>query len=612
MAKRQSPNLLGIHKEMLEAGKDTRIESLMGGAMQAFAVNIAEQEKTEATMQKHIEDLGGMQNINKLSEEQKGPVTEFLRANRDEYYDLATQYEKTKDPAIKDKMDAIKYRFETLNNQLGQFAMNKAEYLTDYEEGDLAKGPSFDKDNLFFAGVYGDPKAQFTIDPKSGEMSFTHNGTTKALKDFGSHTLRFYEGETKMNQYLEQAKTLKRKGGTFPGPEAVASNFTNEFRNASKNNLAALLQTDLAGDKGPSFIEQWADGTMKTDGKIDGSFYKDMDFKNGKYVVTEENINNLLNNKQAMLELASKYMGNLSSTSFNNTSIDPDVKTKMDYNKLLAKQMRQKLNLGDGATGFVGSQLPGQGYVSGETKTKNRLKIDNRSTYGDYDGYYATYTYRPDTDDYTVGEGDKMEVLTPFDVSKREGITRDYETEETFALNQTKTGAGAKSGAGASRTSLEYFKKGLDVITPNILNKNTDKNKKESSFKPFPITNEEVDKTLANLNITADVFTKSKESIIETLNRELLYTKWSAENDGGDPKDYLFEIKEGGPASNDIQIIMNPAQQPFMTLYDTYQDVTGKKGKPLKLGFDVGDKDAMEKVKKFIRKVLVANPSMFG
>ena len=181
-----------------------------------------------------------------------------------------------------------------------------------------------------------------------------------------------------------------------------------------------------------------------------------------------------------------------------------------------------------------------------------------------------------------------MEVLTPFDVSKREGITRDYETEETFALNQTKTGVGAKYGAGASRSS------------------------KESSFRPFPITNEEVDKTLANLNITADVFTKSKESIIETLNRELLYTKWDAENNRGNPKDYLFEIKEGGPASNDIQIIMNPAQQPFMTLYDTYQDVTGKKGKPLKLGFDVGDKDAMEKVKKFIRKVLVANPSMFG
>ena len=91
-----------------------------------------------------------------------------------------------------------------------------------------------------------------------------------------------------------------------------------------------------------------------------------------------------------------------------------------------------------------------------------------------------------------------------------------------------------------------------------------------------------------------------------------MYTKWDAENNRGNPKDYLFEIKEGGPASNDIQIIMNPAQQPFMTLYDTYQDVTGKKGKPLKLGFDVGDKDAMEKVKKFIRKVLVANPSMFG
>jgi hypothetical protein len=82
--------------------------------------------------------------------------------------------------------------------------------------------------------------------------------------------------------------------------------------------------------------------------------------------------------------------------------------------------------------GFTGSQLPGQGYVSGETKEENRLKIDNRSTYGDYDGYYGKYTYRPDTDDYTLGEGDEMEVLTPFEVSKREGIARPNETAQTF------------------------------------------------------------------------------------------------------------------------------------------------------------------------------------
>ena len=56
MAKTTGPNLLGIHKEMLEAGKDTRAESLVGGAAQAFAVNIAEQEKAEAEMEKQEVD----------------------------------------------------------------------------------------------------------------------------------------------------------------------------------------------------------------------------------------------------------------------------------------------------------------------------------------------------------------------------------------------------------------------------------------------------------------------------------------------------------------------------------------------------------------------------
>ena len=47
MAKKQGPNLLGIQKQMLEAGRDTRMESFMKGAMGAFAVNLAEQEKAE-------------------------------------------------------------------------------------------------------------------------------------------------------------------------------------------------------------------------------------------------------------------------------------------------------------------------------------------------------------------------------------------------------------------------------------------------------------------------------------------------------------------------------------------------------------------------------------
>ncbi len=77
MAKKQGPNLLAIQKQMLDAGRDVRMESFVGGAMQAFAVNIAEQEKAEAMMQKHMEDLGGIQNIVKLPMEQRGAVEDF-------------------------------------------------------------------------------------------------------------------------------------------------------------------------------------------------------------------------------------------------------------------------------------------------------------------------------------------------------------------------------------------------------------------------------------------------------------------------------------------------------------------------------------------------------
>jgi len=42
---RKSTNLLGIHREMLQAGQDNKGESFVKGAMGAFAINLAEQEK---------------------------------------------------------------------------------------------------------------------------------------------------------------------------------------------------------------------------------------------------------------------------------------------------------------------------------------------------------------------------------------------------------------------------------------------------------------------------------------------------------------------------------------------------------------------------------------
>ena len=237
MAKKQGPNLLGIHKQMLASGQDTRGASFVGGALKGFALNLAEEEKAEATMQQHIENLGGLQNINKVSPEQRGAITDFLKNNRDEYYNLATQYEKSKDPAIKDKMDAIKYSFQTLDSQLAQYATGKAEYLNDYEEGNLIGGEGFASENSFYTKIYGDPNAQFAIDKSTGEMSFTANGVTKGLKDMKGHTVRFYEGETAIDKYVQMGKTAKMTGANWMGAESVAKSFANAFRGRDRNDI---------------------------------------------------------------------------------------------------------------------------------------------------------------------------------------------------------------------------------------------------------------------------------------------------------------------------------------------------------------------------------------
>jgi len=342
MAKKQGPNLLGIHKQMLASGQDTRGASFLSGALNAFTLNLAEEKKAEATMQQHIENLGGLQNINKVSPEQRGAITDFLKTNRDEYYNLATQYEKSKDPAIKDKMDAIKYSFQTLDSQLAQYATGKAEYLNDYEEGNLISGEGFASENSFYTKIYGDPNAQFAIDKSTGEMSFTANGVTKALKDMKGHTVRFYEGETAIDKYVQMGKTAKMTGANWMGAESVAKSFANAFRGRDRNDIKSLMYTDLSGDESNlSFIEQFKSGTLE-----DKSFYNGITLqKDG--TVSEEDVSKILNSKKTSIDLLGKFIGNVADMSYNNAALNPDIKLKLDYQLLLNNQMRQKLNLSD-------------------------------------------------------------------------------------------------------------------------------------------------------------------------------------------------------------------------------------------------------------------------
>jgi len=387
MAKKQStrPNLLGIQKQMLDAGRDTRAESFMKGAMGAFAVNMAETEKQEVMMEKYMEDLGGIENIVKLPMEQRGQVEEFLRANRDEYSDLAEQYQKSKDPAIKDKMNAIKYKFQTLDTELSKFAASKAEYMSDYEEGNLMKGGSFAKDNSFYMGMYGNPNTQFSIG-ETGEMSFTVNGETKAFKDVGSHTLRNYEAEKNIDTLFGMASDLKVSGKAFD-KNRITNNFVNGHKSISRNDLQAILQTDLTGDGDkPSFMDQWASGGL------DDEFYNGVDKEN----ITEQDVKDLLKDKQRGLDLMGKYVGNISQGIYDDSELDETVAlTRKAKQAQINASNRANKKSGDGGddetVDYSGNIVleNGKQFYRKDLAVRNlSKKYNDKSKIKDYEGNY--------------------------------------------------------------------------------------------------------------------------------------------------------------------------------------------------------------------------------
>ena len=319
---------------MREAGKDTRGESLVKGFSTVLAAGIAERKAIKATTDKYMEDLGGIENMNLIEPSQRAAVTDFLRTKRDEFNGYALQYAENPTSEIKDKMDAIKFQFQTANNQLKTYMDKRKEYLTDRDEGNLLTGDENEKKNTFFESTYGDPDAKFAIDYETGKISFTgHNGTeseTRSLDDFGDHSLRNFEGETVFATFLTAAKKAKYDG-TFFHKNTLSQQFVFKHRGQSADEIQSLIQTDLSGDDSDlGFMQQWASGDL-----IDKSLYDGFEAnKDGTYDASWMLENG---NKQKVLDAMGKFVGNVSEEIYNNSAENPETVRKRN-----AETKRQK------------------------------------------------------------------------------------------------------------------------------------------------------------------------------------------------------------------------------------------------------------------------------
>ena len=303
---------------MREAGKDTRGEAFVKGMSTQLAAGIAERKAITATANKYMEDLGGIENMNLIEPSQRGAVTDFLRTKRDEFSDLAGQYAENPSSEIKDKMDAIKFQFSTVNNQLKSYMDKRKEYLSDRDEGNLQTGGSFDGDNTFFESTYGNPDAAFGIDYKTGKISFTGAGNeTRSLEDFGDHTLRNYEGEASASTVFADAKKIKYDGGMFD-KSRISQQFVFKHRGQGADEIQSLIQTDLSGDDSDlGFMQQWAAGDLK-----DKSLYEGFEAnKDGTYDASWMLENG---NKQQVLDSMGKFVGNVSQNIYDTSVENPE------------------------------------------------------------------------------------------------------------------------------------------------------------------------------------------------------------------------------------------------------------------------------------------------
>ena len=103
---------------MREAGRSRVGEAFAKNLKNQLVAGLEEKNAIKQRTDKFMEDLGGIQNINLIEPSQRGAVTDFLRTKRDEFNDLATQYAENPSSELRDKMDAIKFQFQNVNNQL--------------------------------------------------------------------------------------------------------------------------------------------------------------------------------------------------------------------------------------------------------------------------------------------------------------------------------------------------------------------------------------------------------------------------------------------------------------------------------------------------------------
>lgn len=473
MAKKQSlsygPNMGLIAGEAQvaksEAGLSNSVGAFAQGFMGVFGAIKKDEEEQAAKMEAYSAQVPSLDQIHFMKDESnKQVVRTFLNKQRDEYSRLAEIFDKTKDRGVKDKMEAIKFSLVNLNDQIKVFNQDKADYITAFDEGQLAKGNA-QPNGAYFTDIYTN-NSQFGVGD-NGDLSFTVGGQTSLFKDrAGTWNPRNNISETFFLDDFQKQIGNAQKGIKFI-ESTTYNRLFNNLRSTGNDGLQALITQDLVGDRtNNTFEQQFASGTL--DPKIYAGYesYKldksDPRFKEGEY---EYDTGFMFKNENGdkVRGLVAQYF--------------TDVIRTGHQNEFVAKE---NINNKNKNTGFLTTK---KSIYNGSIKRymkyneakslydRFKLSTERKDTYAIVDD--VRYEYNAKDNNWYYGEGDdRINYGNPFDFLENMNISDpDFLSLTTATSDKNVSGKPIKPKDETYGTSFEDFQQDEYNFTTNIKSK---------------------------------------------------------------------------------------------------------------------------------------------
>ncbi len=286
--------LIESYDQMLGRGQDKSMEAFVKGATGVLKNEVMQEQQKIAGMQKghekDMERLGKLGDLGTLSQEEKNITKQWFRGKRDEYNDLSVQFQKTKDPALQDKMDDINSAIMNVASNVKRYNENTVQWGADL--GNVAYGSqTFDYDNV--SNIFGKKGTHKMSYDENGNMSFigarpSNEDVLSGKKEGGASVISLNDVDDSWNLQNKTVELFEadmranleknKMEGKFFSVTKTQSDLYKKLVEGGPESVQVFAETDLSGtygDKNLSFQKLWKNGKMSAE------YYEDFPLKDG-------------------------------------------------------------------------------------------------------------------------------------------------------------------------------------------------------------------------------------------------------------------------------------------------------------------------------------------